>query len=598
MAMTMEWSVLERLLLAQAVNKYGEDNWFQVARTLRQHPLTQSKTDLFNQKNCSLQYFLMVDELDKESRRTPKTAESLVAQEMPNAHKLARHLYTQRVAEVRKSMEEDEAKIMQLISEIDDIKAGLWDSKLADEAAAANSAATVAAAAASASANTPVDTPMTDDDRTRSATASPIVPKIEQQDTPIASATPAVSVLAAASATPDAPSSTSPEDASAPILPSSASAEPTETSATASPTIKREKSPSDFDSSATPMDIDAKSVPQDIEADNEREIDEKDTSASLSATPATPVAAAAKVSATDEDMPTPTHKRTMTDDHMTDDEHQENAKRPRIDHDDKDTMATPTAPLVPEGDEQERPESEQAEGMDDHTATSTPAAHVAPGGSPPASRHATPAEPSPATSASSPDHGTDKLGLLLDNEGAESGSESATPTTTAAATPASTTAAAGTSSTPSSIPTDKRSSSTSSTSKHAATKDDQRQKSWLKNINLLWREIANHKNGAMFMNPIKVSQAPHYYQVIKHPLDLKTIKNRIRDNHIRTTVEFERDVVLMLVNSLMYNQEDTETHQLALEMLQDVNEQIKAFKTAEGSSAPTPKETRRKSVAE
>lgn len=61
-------------------------------------------------------------------------------------------------------------------------------------------------------------------------------------------------------------------------------------------------------------------------------------------------------------------------------------------------------------------------------------------------------------------------------------------------------------------------------------KDEQRQqKSWQKNINLLWREIANHKNGAVFMNPIKEATAPLYYQIIKHPMDLKAIKNRIRE---------------------------------------------------------------------
>ncbi|EIE79574.1 hypothetical protein RO3G_04279 [Rhizopus delemar RA 99-880] len=40
-------------------------------------------------------------------------------------------------------------------------------------------------------------------------------------------------------------------------------------------------------------------------------------------------------------------------------------------------------------------------------------------------------------------------------------------------------------------------------------KEDPRYRSWLKNISLLWREIANHKNGAMFMSPIKESIAPH-----------------------------------------------------------------------------------------
>jgi hypothetical protein len=60
-------------------------------------------------------------------------------------------------------------------------------------------------------------------------------------------------------------------------------------------------------------------------------------------------------------------------------------------------------------------------------------------------------------------------------------------------------------------------------------KDDIRQKTWQKTIILLWQEIANHKNGTMFMNPIKKSNAPLYYQVVKQPLDLKSIKNRVRD---------------------------------------------------------------------
>jgi hypothetical protein len=58
---------------------------------------------------------------------------------------------------------------------------------------------------------------------------------------------------------------------------------------------------------------------------------------------------------------------------------------------------------------------------------------------------------------------------------------------------------------------------------------EQRQKSWLKNINLLWSEISNHKNGAMFMNPIKENIAPRYYEIVKRPMDLKQIKQRIRD---------------------------------------------------------------------
>lgn len=47
---TAEWTVLEKLLLAQAVYKYGEDNWFQIARNLKHHALLDRPSDYFNQK--------------------------------------------------------------------------------------------------------------------------------------------------------------------------------------------------------------------------------------------------------------------------------------------------------------------------------------------------------------------------------------------------------------------------------------------------------------------------------------------------------------------------------------------------------------------
>lgn len=47
---TTEWTVLEKLLLSQAVYKYGEDNWFQIARNLKHHALLDRPSDYFNQK--------------------------------------------------------------------------------------------------------------------------------------------------------------------------------------------------------------------------------------------------------------------------------------------------------------------------------------------------------------------------------------------------------------------------------------------------------------------------------------------------------------------------------------------------------------------
>ncbi|KAJ2356533.1 hypothetical protein GGF43_002012 [Coemansia sp. RSA 2618] len=99
--------------------------------------------------------------------------------------------------------------------------------------------------------------------------------------------------------------------------------------------------------------------------------------------------------------------------------------------------------------------------------------------------------------------------------------------------------------------------------------DEQQLKNWKKNITMVWREISGHRFGSMFLGPIKSADAPHYYEVIRKPLDLKAIKNRIRDEEITTTVEFYRDIMHVLMNALMYNAEDTEVYQMAMEMLPD-----------------------------
>ncbi|KAL1924031.1 uncharacterized protein VTP21DRAFT_7066 [Calcarisporiella thermophila] len=112
-------------------------------------------------------------------------------------------------------------------------------------------------------------------------------------------------------------------------------------------------------------------------------------------------------------------------------------------------------------------------------------------------------------------------------------------------------------------------------------KDDERQKTWLKLINMVWRDIANHKNAAVFMNPIKEQQAPNYYEIVKRPIDLKSIKQRVRDGKITTTDEFHRDVMLMFANAAMYNKEDSNIYNLAQEMKEEVEQIILAFKRTE-----------------
>ncbi|KAJ2204714.1 hypothetical protein IW145_003255 [Coemansia sp. RSA 521] len=129
--------------------------------------------------------------------------------------------------------------------------------------------------------------------------------------------------------------------------------------------------------------------------------------------------------------------------------------------------------------------------------------------------------------------------------------------------------------------------------------DEQQLRNWKKNINMVWNEISGHRYGSMFLGPIKSADAPHYYGVIRKPLDLKAIKNRIRDEDITTTVQFYRDVMHVFMNALMYNGEDTEVYQMTMEMLPDAQaciEQLLQTEAAvnqpkDGSGSSTPADT-------
>lgn len=61
------------------------------------------------------------------------------------------------------------------------------------------------------------------------------------------------------------------------------------------------------------------------------------------------------------------------------------------------------------------------------------------------------------------------------------------------------------------------------------------------------------------------------------PVDLAAIKKSIEAGLIRNTAEFQRDIMLMFQNAVMYNSLDHDVNHMALEMQRDVLEQIQQF---------------------
>ncbi|KAG1139891.1 hypothetical protein G6F37_001112 [Rhizopus arrhizus] len=496
---TTEWTVLEKLLLSQAVYKYGEDNWFQIARNLKHHALLDRPSDYFNQKNCSLQYYLMIEDMDKEKRQ-----QSLMMQDMPVVVRLARQLYSQRLEELKKAISEDEEKFLVLVSEIEDIRSGKLDNQLLRNENAEEQG------------SEPIENESTEPLEDKKQDEHQMEKKKEITD----------------KADNEKPSSDGIEDH------------------TMSENDRIEEN-NMLNQPENPKEEKIQEVQYNEEPEIKKEsMDDK-------------VEKEKKITDATEEIPTTLIEQKNATDNKNDSDQSpaiENTQPEQVGDMTSDAVKTSRKRVADEDAltsyelETKRARREEQISSDvDHEIENAPLTVDTA-----RTDYSTDAEMSQGTTPADVKDGYESVG----------GSESNAPT-----------------------PTNER-----SINSKKPNKDDPRYKSWLKNINLLWREIANHKNGAMFMNPIKESIAPQYYDIVKSPMDLKTIKNRIRDGLINTTTEFERDVILMLTNSLMYNTEGTEVYQMAKEMLDDSTEKLRIFKTAdEDTSAST--HTRASSMA-
>merc|ERR1712071_204992 len=113
------------------------------------------------------------------------------------------------------------------------------------------------------------------------------------------------------------------------------------------------------------------------------------------------------------------------------------------------------------------------------------------------------------------------------------------------------------------------------------TDDDREYKAWKKSILLMWREISSHKNASLFQKPITEEHVPGYRDFILRPMDLSSIKKNIESGVMRTTAEFQRDMTLMFLNSILFNPSTDDVYRMAKEMLAETNVIIQEFVNAQ-----------------
>ncbi|XP_064631217.1 bromodomain-containing protein 8-like isoform X5 [Lineus longissimus] len=119
--------------------------------------------------------------------------------------------------------------------------------------------------------------------------------------------------------------------------------------------------------------------------------------------------------------------------------------------------------------------------------------------------------------------------------------------------------------------------SPASMSQCSDTEDEKAYRTWKKSIMLVWRAAANHKFANVFLHPVTEDIAPGYKSVVLRPMDLSLIKKNIDSGQIRTTTEFQHDMMLMFTNAIMYNNSNQSVYNMATTMYDDVMQQIEQY---------------------
>ncbi|XP_077252186.1 transcription factor GTE4-like [Tasmannia lanceolata] len=116
---------------------------------------------------------------------------------------------------------------------------------------------------------------------------------------------------------------------------------------------------------------------------------------------------------------------------------------------------------------------------------------------------------------------------------------------------------------------------------------DKRTSQFFKNCDTLLSKLMKHKHGWVFNSPVDVDGLGlvDYYSIIKHPMDLGTVKSRLSKNWYKSPWEFAEDVRLTFRNAMTYNPKGQDVHIMA-DQLSNIFEERWAVILAEYNHNP------------
>ena len=101
---------------------------------------------------------------------------------------------------------------------------------------------------------------------------------------------------------------------------------------------------------------------------------------------------------------------------------------------------------------------------------------------------------------------------------------------------------------------------------------EKRRATWQRTALMIWDKIADHRAGNAFL---KIPKTKQYQKIVKKPLSLEMIKQRIRTRQIKSTPEFHRDVTLCLANAVAF--EGEQIQHMAIELMNYCDLEMQSF---------------------
>ncbi|KZW04222.1 hypothetical protein EXIGLDRAFT_828137 [Exidia glandulosa HHB12029] len=529
-------SCRDKLLYSQAIYELGADEWQKVSGILSNHPLIDLPVTLRSPEACAAIYKELIADLPPETEGRDDAA----ANEKPHARlhlRLAQKHYTARVQELRESINATEAEFQIVTNEIEQLRSGAWDDKIAAQLQAKKAAAS--------------NTGQPDVVRDRTAEIEERLKDVDEK-TPTADA-----VIPDALPSRDVDEEMVESHATLQLdSQESEQADADKTSATASPPGGQASTkPTPKDSTGLTISVHAEPP---VATSSTEEAQQASRTAEERETESPAEEQAPRRQPRDKSKQTRSSRRTRNQSPSPADEDEDGAatasEPPSATADNGERLNELQGPATAEDDsmqvdqeaareaETDTPQRKMRPELRLDSTNSPPTAAATPDGVPPPS----------ATRTTSSRKGKRKVSELEDrpsrptkrmremSENVDTGDEAEAATSTRSFVRGS--------------------------------------NEFKKFIGMVHGEIAMHKTGNIFQRPITKAEAPDYHDIVKRPMDLRTIKSRFtKQGDINTLDEYHRDLSLMFCNALMYNRPSSDIYNMAHSMMIDCEKQVQNF---------------------